>query len=449
MSDPAQPASPGTSGRLLKILGVGFGVAVAIGNTIAAGIVRTPGDIAEWLPNVYLFLGVWVLGGLYALLGANALAELGAMIPRSGGQYPFSRRAFGDYVGFIVGWSDWLSTCGSLATAAFVIGEYSDSLIPALAGRQQQIAIGVTVLFALLQWRGLRWGSRTQNFASLLKGAGFLVLAGACFLMANRLSPPPVEPPSPTAATLIAVILALQAVIYTYDGWSGPVYFGEEERHPARDIPRGLFLGCLSIMGIYLALNAALVYALPIDQIAGHDFALGLAATTVFGHHGEMWARWLMVLSLLAGINAYHLMASRVLFGLSRDGLCPAAVARLNSGGTPTVALCLGMAIAAFFILWSGTFQRLIAVMSFFFVANYVMSFAALFVLRIREPNTPRPFRAWGHPWTTGLALVGSLTFLAGAVISDSRNSVWALALLAASYPVYRFTRRTYVHGVP
>src|SRR5713226_672159 len=158
-STPSGSASSGTldsiasagRGRLLKVLGMWFGISAAIGNTIAAGIVRAPGDIAQWLPNVYLFFGVWVAGGLYALTGASSLAELGAAIPRSGGQYNFSRRALGEYAGFIVGWSDWLSTCGTAAAVAIVIGEYSGELIPPLAGHVKLIAVVVIVGFFLLQ----------------------------------------------------------------------------------------------------------------------------------------------------------------------------------------------------------------------------------------------------------------------------------------------------------
>lgn len=442
-ADPAAAAELARRGRLLKILGVGFGVAVAIGNTIAAGIVRAPGEIAAWLPSVELFLGVWVAGGLYALLGANAVAELGAMIPRSGGQYQFARRALGNYAGFVVGWSDWLSNCGTTATVAFVIGEYGEALLPALAGERIRIAVGVAVFFALLQWRGLRWGSRTQNFTSLLKGIGFVLLVAACFALGGDVGRgSAAAPPAATVSFFVGIVLALQAVIYTYDGWTGPIYFGEEVRQPGRDIPRGLFAGCLAILGIYLLLNAALVYILPLGEIAGNNFAIGLAATRAFGPHGDTLVRWLMVLSMLAGINAYHLMATRVLFAVSRDGLFTHYAARVNPGGTPAVALGASAAVSVLFILGLDTFQKLIAVMSFFFVVNYTLSLTSLFVLRRREPQTPRPYRAWGHPWTTGAALVASVAFLAGAVASDTENSLWTLALLAASYPVYRLTRR-------
>src|SRR5438128_1721761 len=169
-------------GRLLRVLGLGFGLAVIIGNTIGAGIFRAPGAIAQQLPNTWLFLGVWVIGGLYALLGAISLSELGAMIPRSGGQYVFARYALGEYAGFIVGWSDWISTCGSAAAVSLVIGEFTGALFPRLNGKAVVIAATVAIVFALLQWRGIVWGSTTQNFTSLIKALAFLGLIAAAFV---------------------------------------------------------------------------------------------------------------------------------------------------------------------------------------------------------------------------------------------------------------------------
>jgi APA family basic amino acid/polyamine antiporter len=218
--------------RLLRVLGLGFGLAVIIGNTIGAGILRTPGEVAAQLPNVWLFLGVWVAGGLYALLGALSLAELGTAIPRSGGQYVFAHRALGTYAGFVVGWSDWLSTCGSIASVAIVVGEYSGVLYPPLSGRTIQVALAVTLIFAFLQWRGLRWGSSTQNLTSILKAVAFIALVLACFALGGEgLSNLHAESSIPKGLPLLAaLVLALQAVIYTYDGWNGVVYFSEEVR---------------------------------------------------------------------------------------------------------------------------------------------------------------------------------------------------------------------------
>src|ERR1044072_691722 len=173
IKEPSLPAGR-QRGRLLQILGVGFGLAVIIGNTIGAGILRTPGEVANHLPVVWMFLGVWIVGGLYALLGAFSLAELGTMIPRSGGQYVYAHYALGDYAGFIVGWSDWISTCGTSAAIAVVIGEYLGVLFPALAAKTVSIAFVIVIAFALLQWRGLRWGSNIQNITSLLKALAFV-----------------------------------------------------------------------------------------------------------------------------------------------------------------------------------------------------------------------------------------------------------------------------------
>ena len=432
-------------GRLLRVLGLAFGLAVIIGNTIGAGIFRTPGSIAQLLPNEWLFLSVWLVGGLYALLGAFQIAELGTMIPRSGGQYVFVRHALGEYAGFIVGWSDWISTCGSAAAVSLVVGEFAGVLVPAFAGRTVLIAALIAILFALLQWRGVIWGSSVQNVTSLLKALAFLALIAAAFIWGgdSRAVDPRIAPHG--VALLMAFLISLQAVIYTYDGWTGVVYFSEEVETPARNIPRSLFVGVLSIIAIYLLVNLALLYVLPIGEIAGKDFAAGAAAEVVFGRHGDTVFRTLTILSMLSAINAYHLMSTRVLFAMSRDRLFSKAAAAVSSGGTPQVALLLSATVAVVIILLGKKFETVITILAFFFVANYALSFISVFVLRRREPERERPYRAWGYPVTTALALLGSILFLVGAIASDiesdTRNSLYALLLLGASYPLFRLLR--------
>jgi APA family basic amino acid/polyamine antiporter len=425
------------------VLGVGFGIAVIIGNTIGAGIFRAPGSIAQNLPHPWLFLGVWIIGGLYALLGAISLAELGAMIPKSGGQYVFARYALGEYAGFIVGWSDWISTCGSTAAVALLTAEFAGTLFSSLAGSPVITAVTVAIVFALLQWRGVVWGSTTQNLTSLVKALAFVILIAAALIFGNGGSLTNSEAAVTPAGVglLAALVLSLQSVIYTYDGWSGVIYFSEEVTDPGRDVPRAMFGGVLTIITIYLLVNLALLYVLPISQIAGQDFAAGVAAQVIFGRHGNTIFLTLTLLSMLSAINAYHLMASRVLFAISRDGLFSSRVTSVNEGGTPAVALFISAAVAVLFIVFGQTFDRVITVLAFFFVANYTLSFISVFVLRRREPQKERPYRAWGYPWTTALALIGSVLFLAGAVASDTRNSLYALALLGVSYPVFRFVR--------
>jgi basic amino acid/polyamine antiporter, APA family len=429
--------------RLLPVLGVVFGLAVAIGNTIGAGIFRTPGEVAAHLPSDWLFMAAWIVGGLYALIGALQMAELATMIPQSGGQYVFSRYALGEYPGFIVGWSDWLSTCGTTAAVSIVVGEFSTVLFPALADLQMAVAVGIAIVFALAQWRGIREGSVVQNTTSALKALAFAALVVAAFAIGGDGSGrAAVDVAAPTGMALVAAfVVSLQAVIYTYDGWTGVIYFSEEVAAPERDIPRSLIGGVVTIIATYVLVNLAFLHVLPITTLAGEPFAGSVVARALFGPLGTPIFSALTIVSLLSAINSNHLMASRVLFAMSRDRLLSPAFTTVNKGGTPTMALLLSAVIAILFIVFGRTFSTVITVLAFFFVANYALSFVSVFVLRRREPDRRRPFRAWGYPWTTGLALAGSIAFLAGAIASDTRNSLYALVLLAASYPGFRLLK--------
>jgi APA family basic amino acid/polyamine antiporter len=241
-----------------------------------------------------------------------------------------------------------------------------------------------------------------------------------------------------------AFMLAAQAVIYAYDGWSGPIYFSEELDDPAHQIPQSMFYGLLSVAAIYLLINVAFITAVPTSALAGSTLAAATVAHALFGNRGELLVRIVVILSLPSAVNAVLLMASRVLYSVGRDGLGPRSTTRVNSGGTPVVALLLSGAVAVGFLA-TGTFEMMIAIAAFFFVANYTLSFLALFLLRRREPAAPRPYRAMGHPWTTGFVLGGSLAFLGSAVFADQRNSLYALAIVVVSYPVYRVSRRAAV----
>ena len=426
--------------RLLPVLGIGFGLAVAIGNTIGAGIFRTPGEVAAHLPSNELFMAVWIVGGLYALLGAIQMAELATMLPHSGGQYVFSRYALGEYAGFIVGWSDWLSTCGTTAAVSLVVGEFSTALVPALTNAQPAVALSISVVFALAQWKGVREGSVVQTTTSALKGLAFAALIVAAFALGTGGVGASTTPPS-GVALFTAFVLSLQAVIYTYDGWTGVIYFSEEVERPDRDIPRSLIGGVLAIIATYVLVNLAFLHVLPVSALAGRPFAASDVVRALVGELGTPLFGALTIVSLLSAINSNHLMASRVLFAMSRDGLMSPAFTRVNTGGTPTMALLLSAAVAILFIVFGRTFSTVITILAFFFVANYALSFLCVFVLRRREPDRRRPYRAWGYPWTTALALMGSIAFLAGAIAGDTRNSLYALLLLAASYPGFRLLK--------
>jgi APA family basic amino acid/polyamine antiporter len=303
-------------------------------------------------------------------------------------------------------------------------------------------ASAVVIGFALLQWRGIRIGDATQQLTSLLKSLALMALAGVALVMPIDSRPlVPVTALAPTGVALVgAVIIALQSAIYTYDGWTGPIYFGEELRDPARDIPRAMIGGVLLVLVIYLLLNAAFLRVVPIADMAGDPFVAATAAARLFGPTGDTVIRIVMLLSLVAAVNALQLMAARVPFAMSRDRLLPLLLRRVNPGGTPVPALVASTLIALACIA-TNTFNTVLAMLAFLFVANYGLTFIALFASRRRWPDAPRPFRVPGYPFVPGLALTGSLAFMVAAVVSDRTNSMRSLALLGISWPVYLLIR--------
>ncbi len=358
------------------------------------------------------------------------------MIPRSGGWYVFIHRAMGNYPGFVIGYSDWLSTCGTLAVLSMVVAEYSAVLVPRLSGREKGVALAIVLLFAGLQWRGIRWGSFVQNLTSAIKTLIFVALAIAAFTFAGKAAPgAPVTTPQ-GFAMFGALIIALQGVLYTYDGWYGVIYFGEEVKNPKRDVLRSMIGGTLLVIAIYFVVNLAYVYVLPMSKLAGEPLAAGAVAREIFGRYGDPTVRLLAIVSILSTVNAYTLTGPRVLYAMSCDQLFHHRATHVNRGGTPTVTLVISTLCAILFIL-SAKFSAILAALAFFFVANYTMGYLSVIILRYREPNLPRPHRAWGYPWTTLLVLFGSIAFLIGAIIGDRQNSLFALAILAASVPLY------------
>ena len=427
------------------MLGASFGLAIIVGNTIGAGILRSPGDIAALLPIPALFLAAWLLGALYAFGGANAVCELATMIPRSGGQYQYARRALGPYAGFVVGWCDWLGSAGSATAVSLVLAESVVALVPVLEGQSTAVAAVVLVGFTALLLRGVREGARTQAVTSVVKAVAFMALVAACVVYAVNhgvASEGAAGIAAPQGAALLAAfVVAMQGVIYTYDGWTGAIYFTEEMTDPGRDIPRATFGGLAAVTLIYLAVLVGFVLVVPLPELAGEALAAGAVAGTIFGDRGELVVRLVIVFALPSAVSALLQMTSRVAHAMSVDGLflAPKWTGEVAMDGTPRHAILASGSVALLFLL-TGTVTAVIAILAFFFVAGYTVSFASVFVLRKREPLTPRPWRARGHPWTTGAMLVGSVAFLGGAVASDPRNSLVALALVVASYPLYRLT---------
>lgn len=432
-------------GELLRILGVSFGVAVIIGGTIGSGILRGPGEVAALLGRPWLIIAVWALVGVYALLGANYLAELATALPKAGGPYIYAQRAYGDFGGFVVGYSDWIVNTASLAYVPIAFGEYTVALVPSLAGQEKAIAIAVIILFTILNWVGLRAGSGTQQLTSLLKTIALLAFIAACFAFGGQAGAgaselPPLATPSTFPALLVALGLSFRLVHGTYLGWNAPVYFAEEDTRPAHNLPRSLFGGVLLVMFIYVLINVAYLYVLPLPQFAASKLPAADAMQLIWGPRGAQVVTVLALLILLSLINAVFMLTPRTIFALGRDRLFSSQAVRVNEGGTPFVALAV-TAVAAIILAAYGEFGTLFGVSAFFGVTNDVLLTSSLFVLRRREPDLPRPYRARGYPWLPLVFLGAGVALLTGFIVSSPKDSLYSLAGLAASVPVYLFIK--------
>jgi APA family basic amino acid/polyamine antiporter len=420
---------------LLRVLGLFFGVAVSIGCTLGVGILRQPGPVASYLREPWLIMLVWFGGAIYSGLGALNVAELATMIPRAGGFYVYARAAMGDTAGFAVGWSDFLANVAAAAYAVMAAVEFLGRVAPGIERFGQLLGTAFILMFFAIQWFGIRISGLIQQIASAIAAVSLLGLVAACYTI-----PPPSAlpvPPAPAASFLAALVLAIQSVVITFDGWYEPIYFAEETHRPGRSIPRAIFGGLALVTSIYLLLNLAFLRALGPARLAASKFAAADAARLIFGRSSDLLLSAVAVVILLTLLHVVLMTGTRILFAVSRDGLCWPRAAVVAPNGTPRTALAI-TTLAAIALVLSGTVDRLIAMAGFFYVANYCWSYLSLIVLRFKRPAAERPFRLPAYPLPTILALAASLAFLTGAVISDRLNSLYALLLLTASYPVHR-----------
>ncbi|GAB2599153.1 APC family permease [Spirosoma areae] len=430
--------------QLKKLLGVGFGVAVTVGGTIGTGILRKPGDIAQAVGNPTLIIAVWLAVGVYALIGSLSVMELGTMLPKAGGWYVYAHRAFGEYVGFVIGISAWFGSVSAMAFGAAVMSEYIGLLVPAVVNWQKSLAIGILLAFVAFHWLGVRSASRGQEVMSLLKAIGLLAFVIVCFGITPDSSVPIATAPARPLAekgVWLGILAALQSVFYTYDGWHTAAYFTEEDVNSSRNLPRSMMGGVLLIIGIYVLVNLALLYVLPMETLAGSKLAAADAVQFIFGPGSAQIVTFLLMISIMGIINAQLMFNPRVIFSMARDGLFFRQVTYVNAGGTPALAVLL-TALTSIVLILTNTYSKLSDIATFFFVLCNASGFAALIWLRRTEPDLSRPVRAWGYPFSTWGLLIASLAFLVGVVFSDFSSSQYAIGFIAVSYPVYRLIKR-------
>ena len=424
--------------NLRKVLGVAFGLAVVVGSTIGVGILRTPGSIAALIPNPTLIMSCWIAIGLYIMLAASSYAELTTMFPKAGGAYNYIKRAFGNYAGFINGWFDFL--CNAIAPAYFciVLSEYCILIFPQYTGKNTVIALTFLTLFTAINLPGIKSGSLVQKMTSAIKVVLFLVLIIGCFTFnpdASQLAQ--TNQTAITGGITIALFKGLQLIMGTYDGWMSVSFFAEEDSDPSKNIPRSYLIGALTIAILYVLINAAILYVLPVNAIAKSPLAASDAAAVAFGGWSATLMTCVAIFSLISILNAYMMIPSRILFGLSRDGFFIKQGAIVNKGGTPYYSLLICYAFAFILILYS-SFEQLFGLATIMMTLVTGFAFASLIQLRRKEPDFPRPYKAFAYPFSTYLALIVTIALFIGFAWSDNISLYIMIGFIALSYPGYK-----------
>lgn len=430
-------------GHLLRILGLAFGLAVVVGGVVGQGILRTPGIVAGAVPEPSWILLLWVAGGLVILIDACSLVELGASIPRSGGPYALARRAYGRIGGIVVGWADWLNGILVLSFLSVVFGEYCQRLGIGASWPVGFLSLLLIVGCSALNWSGTRISGSSQTLLSAFKGVALVAFVIALFAFGGGEAAvePAVGAAQGLSPTLVAgaLLLAMSAVLNTYGGWTGGIYFGEEIVAPERNLARATFGGVLLVMALYVGVNAALLYVLAPAEMAASELPAADAATRIFGPVAGTLITVVSLVSIAAIANLYVMFNSRVGFAMARDGVLPEQLARTSKSGTPRPALVVGSLIAAAAAL-SGTYLELVAVVVPMTAAIMASIDYAAIIMRRKEPDLDRPFKMPLYPLPAIAGISLNLTLLVAMTIDDPWHSligIGAATVLGAGYALF------------
>ncbi len=432
---------------------------LVIGSVLGSGIFLTLGVMASHVPSVSLLLFAWVLGGLLSIAGGLTYAEMGAMYPRSGGLYVFLSEAYGPLFGFLYGWACMLVILtGAQATVSVGFAEYFSYFFPALSTSNvlfslpvgkfvwtisagQLVAAVAIAAIGVINYRGVGIGSSVQSLFTFMAAAALAVLP-ILALAYSRISPAytPVIPHVPSLAAAFGI--AMVAVMWTYEAWYYVAFAAGEIKDPAKNVPRALVLGILALMAIYVSANLAYVYALPLDEITGVKRIAEKAVSALVGPLGASIVAATVCISTM-GCNAAGAIAmSRTCYAMSVDGVFIRAAARVHPRfKTPHVAVILTTLWSVVLTL-TGTYEQLFTYVTFASLLFGIGGGLAIFVLRVRKPDRPRPYRAWGYPLIPAFFILGSILLVANTLIETPEESGWGLFLVALGIPAYFYWRK-------
>jgi basic amino acid/polyamine antiporter, APA family len=438
--------------------------AIIVSNVIGGGILFTPPQVAAAVPHPWLFLAVWIAGGVLAFAGAMAYAELAALRPRAGGEYVYLRAAYGRLMAFLTGWTSFVAGfSGAIAASAVVLAFYVGRFVPAAAdttalltvplpyvplvvSRQSLVALSAIALMSWIHLRGVGPGRFVGNVLASLKVSALLIFI-ALGLSIGAGSSANLQQ-SAGAVPAAAWLLALIPVMFTYSGWNAASYVAEEIKNPGRNVPLALGLGTAAVIVIYVLLNLLYLYVLPVSELAQvKGSVLDVIADRLLGTRAGDIMGIVSIISIAASISAMVFAGPRVYYAMARDGLFVEPAAHVHRKyRTPAVAI-VAQAIWSGLLVLSGSAQTLTTYTGFAVVLFAGIAVSTLFVLRRREPDAPRPFRAWGYPVAPAIFTIASALIVANALWTDllrplSTGDSWGpaaagLIVIAVGLPVY------------
>ena len=428
--------------RLHRALGLLDSASVIVGIVIGAGIFLVPRLVAQALPSAFLILAVWIVTGALCFFGALAYAEMGAMMPETGGHYVYLTECYGPLAGFLCGWTFTLVVMW--AAIAWLAVNFSITLqyfIPLNAIAAKLIALALIAALSLINYRGIRLGAAAQKTLTALKVVGLAVIAGSAFFPGRGTVA--IDWSLPRGGfSWSAVGVAMIAVVLCYDGWPCFSYMAGEIRSPHRNIPLGLGLGLAFVTTVYVLANIAYLRVLPVGVIAATANTAATVAGRTLGPAGGAVLSLTILLSIGGAINGFIMVAPRLCFAMARDGLIFEKLAVLHPRYQTMSVAIAAQAVWTSLLVLTGSFETLVPyamIAAWFF---YGLTVAGVTILRRKYPDRPRPYRMWGYPALAWLFTAVAAWFVINTWITQPGPSTVAFLIIGGGIPVYYLWRR-------
>lgn len=413
-------------------------ICMVVANTIGTGVFTSLGFQAADIKSGFALLLLWLVGGIFALCGALSYGELGAAMPRSGGEFHFLSETYHPMLGFLTGWvSITVGFAAPIAAAAIAFGQYFSRVFPVVA--PLAIAPLIVIIISLIHTKNLQVGSYFQSILTVLKVLLIVVVILCGLFLAEPQSLRFL--PAPEDFQLIfssPFAISLVYVTYAYSGWNASVYIASEVKEPEKNVPRSLLVGTLIVMVLYLLLNFIFLHTTPLNELAGQLEVGYLAANRIFGPKGGQIMGLLISFGLLSSISSMVWAGPRVTQVIGEDIPFFKPLAKKNANDIPYYAILLQLFIVLVLVLTS-TFDAVITFLGFTLTLSSFLTVLGVFVHRARFPDVPRPYKTWGYPLTPLIFLAISLWMLIYIFRDKPAESLAGLGTIALGLPVYLF----------